>query len=136
MEAIMNWVLEVFNKYAEFNGRARRKEYWYFYLFNFIVSIVISVIGQVMAYQSDNESTSLSIIYSVVVILYSLILVLPQWAVTVRRLHDTNRSGWWILIQLIPIIGAIITLIYLIEDSTPGDNQYGPNPKAELEQVT
>ncbi|WP_112466707.1 DUF805 domain-containing protein [Streptomyces triticisoli] len=115
----MNWYLEVLKKYAVFSGRARRKEYWMFILFNSIVSIVLFVIGQAI----DVEILSS---------LYSLAVLLPSLGVTIRRLHDTNRSGWWILIGLVPLAGFIVLLVFTVSDSQPGDNQYGPNPKAAM----
>jgi uncharacterized membrane protein YhaH (DUF805 family) len=115
----VNWYLEVLKKYAVFSGRARRKEYWMFILFNSIVSIVLFVIGQAI----DVEILSS---------LYSLAVLLPSLGVTIRRLHDTNRSGWWILIGLVPLAGFIVLLVFTVSDSQPGDNQYGPNPKAAM----
>jgi uncharacterized membrane protein YhaH (DUF805 family) len=141
MEGIMiDWVLEVFSKYAVFSGRARRKEYWYWYLFNFIVSIFIAVVSVVInlpnGTETDNGLGWFGLFINLVAIVYSLGTFIPNLAVTVRRLHDTNRSGWWYFISMVPFIGGIILLIYLIEDSSPGDNQYGPNPKAGLETTT
>jgi uncharacterized membrane protein YhaH (DUF805 family) len=141
MEGIMiDWVLEVFSKYAVFSGRARRKEYWYWYLFNFIVSIFIAVVSVVInlpnGTETDNGLGWFGLFINLVAIVYSLGIFIPNLAVTVRRLHDTNRSGWWYFISMVPFIGGIILLIYLIEDSSPGDNQYGPNPKAGLETTT
>jgi uncharacterized membrane protein YhaH (DUF805 family) len=138
MEGIMiDWVLEVFSKYADFSGRARRKEYWYWYLFNLLISIFIVVVSLVITPPygtgTDNGIGWLGLFIYLVAIIYSLGVIIPNLAVTVRRLHDTNRSGWWYFISMVPFIGGIILLIYLIEDSTPGDNQYGPNPKAGLE---
>jgi uncharacterized membrane protein YhaH (DUF805 family) len=135
--SMIDWVLEVFSKYATFDGRARRKEYWYWYLFNFIVSIFISVVSLVInGTETDNGIGWFGLFINIVVIIYSLGVFIPNLAVTVRRLHDTNRSGWWYFISMVPFIGGIILFIYLIEDSTPGDNQYGPNPKDGLETTT
>ena len=114
----MNWYFEVLKKYAEFNGRARRMEYWMFFLFNFIIAIVLSVGGRV-----THIGPWLNL-------LYSLAVLIPCLAVSVRRLHDINKSGWWILIALVPFVGAIILLIFALMDSEAGSNQYGPNPKA------
>jgi uncharacterized membrane protein YhaH (DUF805 family) len=113
----MDWYLGVLKKYAVFEGRARRKEYWMFVLFNLIVSVVLSILGRFAG-------------LIVLSWIYSLALFIPSLAVSIRRLHDTNRSGWWILITLIPIIGAIILLVFLVQDSDPQENQYGSNPKA------
>jgi uncharacterized membrane protein YhaH (DUF805 family) len=112
----MNWYLEVLKKYAVFRGRARRREYWYFVLFNLIISIILIIIDYMI-----NSS--------ILVTLYSLGVLIPSIAVTVRRLHDTDRRGWWIFISLIPIIGAIVLLIFMVLDSQKGENRFGPNPK-------
>ncbi len=113
----MNWYLQVLKKYAVFSGRARRKEYWYFFLFNMIISFVLGLIGNWVG------------IHTVLSGLYSLAVLLPSLGVSIRRLHDTGRNGWWLLIGLIPLIGAIILLIYMVSDSQEGTNQYGPSPK-------
>jgi len=118
----MNWYMAVIRKYADFSGRARRKEYWMFALINFLISIVISIVGAIIGDSNGLISVSLSGIYA-------LFIFIPSLAVTVRRLHDTNKSGWWILISLIPFLGAIILLIFMIMDSDANDNAYGPNPK-------
>ena len=113
----MSWYLQALKKYVVFRGRARRKEYWYFVLFNFIIAFVLGLI--------DNLFWT----YTVLGSLYSLAVLLPSLGVSIRRLHDTGRSGWWLLIGLIPLIGTIILLIYMVSDSQEGTNQYGPSPK-------
>ncbi len=119
----MNWYIEVLKKYAVFNGRARRKEYWYFYLFYMLIYIALIIIDVVAGvFSAEAEIGLLSGIYTIA-------LLIPGIAVGVRRLHDTNRSGWWLLIGLIPIIGAILLIVFLASDSKPEENQYGPNPK-------
>ena len=114
----MNWYLKVLKKYAVFQGRARRAEFWYFVLFNFIISFVLAFIEGLLAENSG-----------VLTGLYSLAILIPNLAVSARRLHDTGRSGWWLLIGLIPLIGAIVLIVFWCQDSQPGDNEYGPNPK-------
>ena len=106
-----------FSKYATFEGRARRSEYWYFFLFNFIVTMVISVLVNALSLPSFISG------------LVSLALLVPGLAVAWRRLHDIGKSGAWYFLGLIPIIGTIILLIWLCKDSDPGENQFGPNPK-------
>lgn len=122
----MNWYLAVLKKYAQFNGRSRRSEYWFFALFNFIIAFVLGYI--------DGASGMLIAQVGIGVLggLYTLFVLIPSLAVGVRRLHDTGRSGWWLLIGLIPIIGAIILIVFFVQDSQPGDNQHGPNPKAAV----
>ena len=113
----MNWYLEVLKKYAVFSGRARRQEYWMFVLFNFIIAIVLGIIEGIIG------------IPGILSTLYMLAVLLPSIAVSVRRLHDTDRTGWWLLIGFVPVIGFIVLLIFMVMDSTAGENQYGPNPK-------
>ena len=119
----MSWYLEVLQKYAVFDGRARRKEYWMFLLINILVSVVLIAIDNLIGTFSHQAS------FGLLQGLYSLALLIPSIAVTVRRLHDTGRTGWWILISLVPLIGGIILLIFMVLESEPGTNQYGPNPK-------
>ena len=119
----MNWYLEVLKKYAVFDGRARRKEYWFFYLFYFIFAIVLMTIDGMTG--TSNEETGIGVLSSI----YILAMIIPGLAVAVRRLHDTDRSGWWIFISLIPLIGGIWFLVLMVLDGTAGQNQYGPDPK-------
>jgi len=121
---MFNYYIGVLKKYAVFEGRARRAEYWYFFLFNIIVTIVIAIINAILA----NRLSFLGV-------LYALAVFIPGLAVTVRRLHDTGRSGWWFLIGLVPILGYIWLLVLLVLDSNPGDNKYGPNPKGVALEV-
>lgn len=114
----MDAVKTCFSQYATFTGRARRSEYWYFFLFSTVVNIVLSVIESVLE------------IPGILSGLYILAALLPGLAVTARRLHDTGRSGWWMLINLIPLVGFIILLIWLVKIGDDGDNAYGANPIA------
>lgn len=114
----MEWYINVLKNYATFSGRARRKEYWMFALFNIIVGIVLIIIDYIIG------------TYFALYGLYCLGIILPSLAVSVRRLHDVNKSGWWIFISLIPLIGGIWLLVLFVTDGTAGDNQYGPSPKA------
>lgn len=116
----MNWYLEVLKKYAVFTGRARRKEYWMFVLFNIIIVLVLGFIESLVGGPG------------VIGALYSLAVLIPSIAVAVRRLHDTDRTGWWILLLLIPFIGAIVLFVFMVLDGTPGQNKYGPNPKEAM----
>lgn len=122
----MNWYFEALKKYADFNGRARRKEYWYFALFNIIISIALAVIDGVTG--SFSAEAGMGLLGG----LYMLGVLIPGIAVSVRRLHDTDRNAWWLLIALIPVIGAIVLLVFMLQDGKPGENQYGSNPKAAM----
>ncbi|WP_262965510.1 DUF805 domain-containing protein [Methylobacter psychrophilus] len=119
----MNWYLEVLKKYTVFDGRARRKEYWFFILFNVLISMALAIIDRFTG-NVDTE-TGLGILSS----LYPLGVLLPTLAVSVRRLHDTGRSGWWLLINFVPGIGAIIFFFFMVLDSNPERNEYGPSPQ-------
>ena len=119
----MNWYLGVLKKYAVFSGRARRTEYWMFTLFNIIISIVLGIIDAVIG--GAGAEAGVGVLGSI----YALAVLIPALAVSVRRLHDTDRSGWWLLIGLVPLVGAIVLLVFMVQDGTPGDNQHGPNPK-------
>ena len=121
----MKWYIEVVKKYAVFSGRARRREYWMFFLFNVIIAMVLGTIEALMDFHPEGSRSTLGT-------LYGLAVLIPSLAVGVRRLHDIGRSGWWMLIGLIPIIGALVLLIFSIQDSYPTYNQYGPNPKREI----
>jgi len=113
----MNWqklwknYVDVLKKYTVFTGRARREEFWLFALVSFVISFVLSFLGPLG-------------------ILYSLGVMVPSLAVGARRLHDTGRSGWWQLIGIIPLVGVIVLIVFAVQDSQPGANQFGPNPKS------
>ena len=117
----MNYYIDcITKKYCCFEGRARRSEYWMFVLFNIIAGIIIGLIGEFLA-----GATSGGLLTNI----YYLAVLIPACGVQVRRLHDTDRSGWWILIGIIPLIGGIVLLVFNCIDSQPGENRFGPNPK-------
>ncbi|WP_391207646.1 DUF805 domain-containing protein [Psychrobacillus sp. L4] len=113
----MYWYLKALKNYVGFKGRARRKEYWMFILFDIIISIVFAIVESIAG------------LSSLLTGLYSLVTLLPALAVTVRRLHDTGRSGWWFLLNLIPLVGPIIVLVFTCQDGQNSENKYGTNPK-------
>jgi uncharacterized membrane protein YhaH (DUF805 family) len=123
----MQWYIDVLKKYAVFSGRARRKEYWMFVLFNVIVSIILSILDKILGLDFGSGTSSSSGWLSTI---YSLAVLLPTIGVAIRRMHDTGRSGWWILINLIPCIGWIWFIVLAAQEGNAGDNQYGPDPKA------
>lgn len=124
-------IKSVFSKYADFSGRATRSEYWYFYLFNFLVVMVYYIALFAMLGSGSRDSSAVGYL-SVMIIIYALVMTIPSLAVTVRRLHDTGHSGWWIFLNLIPVIGSIVLFIWFITDSDPDTNEYGDNPKQEF----
>lgn len=113
----MEYFLGPIKQYANFTGRARRKEYWMYSLFYAIFYVALLVIESVIG------------LGGLLTLIYSLALLLPTLAVGARRLHDTNRSGWWLLIALIPLVGSIILLVFFCQDSEATANQFGANPK-------
>jgi len=112
----VDWYLAVLRKYATFDGRARRMEYWMFVLFNMLIGFAITLVDVFAR-------------LGFLGVLYSLAMIIPTLAVTVRRLHDTGRSGWWVFINLIPVVGAIVLFIFMVIEGDPHDNEYGPDPE-------
>lgn len=115
----MEYFIDAFKKYAEFSGRATRTQYWMFILFFMIIYFVLALI--------DVFAGTM-----VLAFIFNVAVFLPSIAIAARRLHDTGRTGWWQLIVLIPLIGAIVLIIFFVQDSVE-ENEYGPNPKAALE---
>jgi uncharacterized membrane protein YhaH (DUF805 family) len=117
MQMVTAFKLVVFERYAVFEGRAGRAEYWWFFLANILISVVLQALAR---------GAGALVILSFA---YSLALLIPGLAVAVRRLHDTNKSGWWILISLVPFVGIIVLIVFLATEGDPGANQYGnPDP--------
>lgn len=113
----MEWYVGVLKKYAEFGGRARRKEFWMFVLFNVLISLALGIVDAVIG-------------FGLLGALYGLAVLVPSIAVSVRRLHDIGRTGWWVLVGLVPLIGLIILIVFAVMEGQAGSNQYGPDPKA------
>ena len=113
----MNWYIGVLKKYALFSGRARRTEYWMFFLFNVIISAVLGTLGNFIS------------VFSLLSYLYTVAVLCPSIAVSVRRLHDIGRAGTDFLFILIPLVGPILFLVWASKEGEAGDNEYGPNPK-------
>ena len=120
----MSWFLAALKKYAVFSGRARRSEYWFFILFYILIYVVLAIIDGMMGSSSGKSGVGL------LTGLYALAMIIPSLAVLVRRLHDTDHSGWWVLIGLVPLIGGIVLLVFCVQDSQPDENRFGANPKA------
>jgi len=123
----MNWYLKVLKQYVDFNGRSRRSEYWTFLLFSIVFA------GGAMLLDKSVDVVVLGTGYGPLFLFFALATFVPGTAVAVRRLHDIGKSGWMILVVLIPIIGAIWILVLLLSNSTPGVNKYGENPKGITE---
>ncbi|MFE9811488.1 DUF805 domain-containing protein [Streptomyces sp. NPDC005227] len=115
----MHYYTDVLKKYASFQGRARRSEYWMFALFNVVIALVL--IGLAAATKST--------VFYVLYVAYILAVVLPSLGVLVRRLHDTGRSGAWFFISFVPFVGGLVLFIFTVLEGNPGPNEYGPNPK-------
>jgi uncharacterized membrane protein YhaH (DUF805 family) len=122
----MEWYLKVLRQYADFTGRARRKEYWMFTLVSFIISVVLAILDGMLGLESNVGAFN----FGLLVDLYGLAVLLPTLAVGARRLHDIGRSGWWLLLGIIPVIGAIVLIVFFATDGQRQPNVYGPDPKA------
>ena len=116
----MNWYLAVLKNYVGFSGRAGRTEYWMFFLFNFIVAIALIILAAITR----------SFIFYLLYFLYALAVLVPGIAVSWRRMQDTGRNGLYILLGLIPFVGPIILLVFMLLPGTPGPNEFGPEPSA------
>jgi len=119
----MNWYLAVLKNYVGFSGRARRTEYWMFALFNLIVFVALAILAAVTR----------SFFFWVLYFLYAVAVLVPGLAVTWRRMQDTGRSGWWILLGLIPFVGGIVLLVFMLLPGTAGPNEFGPDPRSVAE---
>ncbi len=117
MPIIENWKLVVLQRFAKFDGRAGRAEFWWFVLANVIAYVALAILAQI------------SSIFLILYIVYALGMIVPSIAVAIRRLHDTDKTGWMLLIGLIPLVGAIILLVFYATEGTKGPNQYGPGPE-------
>ena len=118
----MAWFLMALQKYAQFTGRSRRKEYWMFTLFVAVIGIVLGAVDALIGLRTAGGIGLLGG-------LFSLATLVPGIAVSVRRMHDTGRSGLWLLVVLVPVVGWLAFVYFAVQDSEPGDNRYGPNPK-------
>ena len=121
----MNWFLQALQKYATFSGRARRSEYWYFFLMYLLIFILLAIVDGITG--SFSAKSGVGLLSGV----FALAMLLPSLAVGVRRLHDIGRSGWWLLIAFVPLIGGIVLLLFAVKVGTPGDNEYGATPALE-----
>ncbi|WP_282694978.1 DUF805 domain-containing protein [Streptomyces sp. CC208A] len=113
----MSWYLAVLKNYAGFSGRARRKEYWMFFLFNAIVALLLG-------------GLSVAVETTIPYMIYVLAIIVPSLAVSVRRLHDTGRSGWWLLFAFVPVVGGITLFVFTVLEGQNTENEYGPDPKS------
>ena len=120
----MNWYVAALKKYAVFSGRARRSEYWYFVLFYILIFVGLAIVDWMTG--SFDAGSSIGLLTGI----FTLAMLIPSISVGVRRLHDTDRSGWWLLILLVPLIGTIVLIVFCAQDSQASGNRFGPNPKA------
>lgn len=132
----MEWMILPYKHYADFSGRSRRMEYWMFRLFEVGVFVAFFVLLFLLAAASGSTGDEtgggiFELIGALMILVFALGSFIPGLAVTVRRLHDTNRSGWTILVSLIPLIGVIMLLVFLFGSGTHGPNQYGSDPKED-----
>ncbi len=129
----MEWMLLPYRRYAEFGGRSRRKEYWLFFLFQILVSLAISIVLGTPSYERAGAFVGFSTAFTgpgaIVQNLFGLVSFIPGLAVAVRRLHDQDKSGWLLLLVLIPILGWFALLVLMCLDGTRGPNRFGADPK-------
>ncbi|MFO3704003.1 DUF805 domain-containing protein [Xanthomonas codiaei] len=127
----MEWMLLPLKRYADFQGRSRRKEYWMFMLLQVIVLAVLGTLFAIAVAVMGNDGGPgpLAWLVGAVIVIVVLALIVPSIAVTVRRLHDQNKSGWYYLISFVPYVGGLIVLVFMCLEGTPGQNQYGESPK-------
>lgn len=126
----MSLMFQPLKKYAEFSGRARRSEFWQFWLFLLIAELVFIIpIAAVGRLTGTGEPTGAAMGLMAVCSLFFLGMLIPSLAVAFRRLHDTDRSAWWLLISLIPFFGGLVLLVFYFLPGTPGPNRFGPDPK-------
>ena len=114
----LNFYVDAWKKFADFNGRSRRKEFWIFWLVNVVISWILSLI-----------TGSLGLIGAIIPLIFALAILIPSLAVAIRRMHDIGKSGWWICINFVPVIGTIWYIVLAAKDSEAGSNQYGACPK-------
>ncbi|MFC7774687.1 DUF805 domain-containing protein [Flavobacterium sp. GCM10027622] len=128
---VFDWYKEVvFNNYVNFNGRARRKEYWYFTLVHVSIMILVVLIGGVLSGGKEPNGFFVALLG-----VYLLLTFIPSVAVTIRRLHDVNVSGWFYLINIIPYVGAFILFVFACTNGITGTNRYGPDPKKPIDEI-
>jgi uncharacterized membrane protein YhaH (DUF805 family) len=125
----MEYMLMPLRRYADFSGRSRRKEYWMFTLFVVIVEIVLFTWILAATATAGGQMTVMVMIPVLLVLLMIFGLIIPSLAVTVRRLHDQDKSGWYYFIAFIPLVGPIVLLVFMCTEGTRGANRYGPDPK-------
>lgn len=126
----MNYYFGAFKKYAVFSGRASRSEYWYYLLFNILVSIALTFLDFVIIRNNLLVVGGLIVNVNILSGLYALATLIPGLALSVRRMHDIGKSGWMLLVSLIPLVGFIWIIVLMATDSNPGENKFGPNPKS------
>ncbi len=124
MESPFYWMTQPLKKYADFSGRARRMEYWMFFVLNIGISVVASLLDSLLG-----MSGMIGGLYGLLSLVVALAMIVPGIAVAVRRLHDQEKSGWWLLLIFIPFLGGLALLVFMFLEGTAGDNQYGPDPK-------
>jgi len=126
----MSLMFQPLKKYAEFSGRARRSEYWLFTLFIILVEVAYMILLSVIGGGTSGNMNGLGMALTGLYILFVLGIFIPSLAVSFRRLHDTDRSAWWLLIALLPFIGGLVLLVFTVLPGTAGPNKFGPDPKA------
>lgn len=134
----MEWMILPLKRYAQFAGRSRRKEYWLYFLFFVLGAFVAAIVDSLLGYgHSTSQVTANSAFYNYssngpVGVIWLVVNFVPLLAVSVRRLHDIDKSGWWLLISLIPFVGSIVLLVFYCLEGTRGPNRFGPDPLSPM----
>lgn len=123
----MSWYLMVWQRFAEFNGRSRRYEYWMFTLIHLLIQLALLVVSVGLG---AADLRGIGQVFTILLMVYAVVGIVPYIACFVRRLHDTGRSGWWWLLAWVPVVGWIIVIVFLAQNGMAGANQYGEDPKA------
>lgn len=129
----MNWYIKVLKRYFDFRGRARRTELWMFHLFNLLVLTALYAFRSLMMTMFSVKGPEA--VASVLILIYFLGMIIPTLAVSARRLHDQDKSGWLLLMHFIPLVGIMIVFVYMVTEGTRGHNQYGPDPKQRNNEI-
>ena len=131
----MEWMLMPLRRYADFQGRSRRKEYWMFVLFLLLCEIPLFILGGILGGFSGHGSSAGMGLFGLILLIFGLAVFVPALAVQIRRFHDQDKSGWFVLLGLIPFIGGLVVLVFMCLEGTSGANKFGPDPKSDAAAV-
>jgi uncharacterized membrane protein YhaH (DUF805 family) len=131
----VDWMILPFKRYADFNGRSQRMEYWMFSLMITLIAFALALIAGLLGGFSSSDGSGFGMIFIIPLVLLLLVTIVPSIAVTVRRFHDQDKSGWFYLLSFIPYVGGLVVFVFMCMDGTPGPNRFGPDPKGGHKDV-